>query len=42
MSRCGRARSDEEISYQLRGKLGKSRDEDVDDMVPGTLVGEVD
>ena len=42
MSRCGRARSDEEISYQLRGKFGKSRDEDVDDMVPGTLVGEVD
>ena len=39
---CGRARSDEEISYQLRGKLGKSRDEDVDDIVPGTQVGEVD
>ena len=29
-SRCGRARSDEEICYQLRGKFGKSRDEDVD------------
>ena len=42
-SRCGRARSDEEICYyQLRGKFGKSRDEDVDDMVPGTQVGEVD
>ena len=35
-SRCGRARSDEEICYQLRGKFGKSSDEDVDDMVPGT------
>ena len=35
-SRCGRARSDEEICYQLRGKFGKSNDEDVDDMVPGT------
>ena len=43
-NRRGRARSDEEISYQLRGKFGKSRDEDVDDddMVPGTQVGEVD
>ena len=38
MSRCGWVRSDEEISYQLRGKLGKSRDEDVDDIVPGTQV----
>ena len=35
-SRCGRARSDEEICHQLRGKFGKSSDEDVDDMVPGT------
>ena len=35
-SRCGRARSDEEICYQLRGKFGKTSDEDVDDMVPGT------
>ena len=26
-SRCGRAHSDEEICYQLRGKFGKSRDE---------------
>ena len=42
VSRCGWARSDEEISYQLRGKFGKSRDEDVDDMVPGTQLGEVD
>ena len=42
VSRCGWVRSDEEISYQLRGKLGKSRDEDVDDIVPGTQVGEVD
>ena len=42
VSRCGRARSDEEISYQLRGKFGKSRDEDVDDMVPCTQVGEFD
>ena len=32
-SRCGRARSDEEICYQLRGKFGKSRDEDVDEDV---------
>ena len=31
-SRCGRAHSDEEICYQLRGKFGKSRDEDVDDI----------
>jgi len=35
-SRCGRARSDEEICYQLRGKFGKSRHEDIDDMVPAT------
>ena len=45
-SRCGRARSDEEICYyQLRGKFGKSRDEDVDEdvvTVPGTQVGAVD
>ena len=41
-SRCGRARSDEEVYYELRGKFGKSRDEDVDDMAPGTQVGEVD
>ena len=40
-NRCGRTRSDEEISYQLRGKFGKSRDEDVDDMVPGHQVGQV-
>ena len=40
-SRCGRAHSDEEICYQLRGKFGKSRDEDVDDMVPGHQVGQV-
>ena len=40
-SRCGRARSDEEICYQLRGKFGKSRDEDVDDMVLGHQVGQV-
>ena len=26
-NRRGRARSDEEISYQLRGKFGKSRDD---------------
>jgi len=32
-SRCGRAHSDEEVCYQLRGKFGKSRDEDVDHMV---------
>ena len=36
VSRCGWARSDEEISYQLRGKFGKSRDEDVDDMISDT------
>ena len=44
-SRCGRAHSDEEICYQLRGKFGKSRDEDVDEdvvTVPGTQVGAVD
>ena len=42
-SRCGRVHSDEEICYyQLRGKFGKSRDEDVDDMVPCTQVGEFD
>jgi hypothetical protein len=44
-SRCGWARSDEEICYQLRGKFGKSRDEDVDEdvvTVPGTQVGAVD
>ena len=44
-SRCGRAHSDEEICYQLRGKFGKSRDEDVEEdvvMVPGTQVGAVD
>ena len=36
-SRCGRVHSDEEICYyQLRGKFGKSRHEDVDDMVPAT------
>ena len=35
-SRCGRERSDEELCYQLRGKFGKSRHEDVDDMVPAT------
>ena len=41
-SRCGRARSDEEICYyQLRGKFGKSRDEDVDDMVLRHQVGQV-
>ena len=40
-SRCGRAHSDEEICYQLRGKFGKSRDGDVDDMVPGHQVGQV-
>ena len=40
----GRDRSDEEICYQLRGKFGKSRDEDVEEdvvMVPGTQVGAV-
>ena len=43
-NRRGRARSDEEISYyQLRGKFGKSRDEDVDEDTGGcTQVGEVD
>ena len=41
-SRCAQARSDEEICYELRGKFGKSSDEDVDDMAPGTQVGEVD
>ena len=44
-SHCGRDRSDEEICYQLRGKFGKSRDEDVEEdvvMVPGTQVGAVD
>ena len=42
-SRCGRAHSDEEICYQLRGKFGKSRDEDVDEDTGGcTQVGEVD
>ena len=41
-SRCGRVHSDEEICYyQLRGKFGKSRDEDVDDMVLGHQVGQV-
>ena len=35
-SRCGRARSDDEICYQVRGKFGKSMDEDIDDMLPGT------
>ena len=35
--------SDEEVYYELRGKFGKSRDEDAfDDMAPGTQVGEVD
>ena len=42
-SRCGRAHSDEEVCYQLRGKFGKSRDEDVDEDTGGcTQVGEVD
>ena len=38
-SRCGRAHSDEEVCYQLRGKFGKSRD--VDHMVLGHQVGQV-
>ena len=39
-SRCGRAHSDEEVCYQLRGKFGKSRDEDAfDDMAPGHTGG---
>ena len=34
--RCGRMTHDDEICYQVRGKFGKSMDEDQDDMVPDT------
>ena len=37
----GPQRWGDEISYLLRGKFGKSRDEDVDDMVLGHQVGQV-
>ena len=32
--RCGREACDDEIYYQVRGKFGKSKDEDQDDMGP--------
>ena len=42
VSMCTEKMTDEEICYyQLRGKFGKSRDEDVDDMVLGHQVGQV-
>ena len=34
--RRGAERSDEEIHYQLRGKFGQNKDEDLDDMIPDT------
>ena len=34
--RVGRARADEDWSYQVRGKFGDDSDEDSDDMVPDT------
>ena len=34
--RCGRMTHDDEICYQVRGKFGKSMDEDQDDMEPDT------
>lgn len=34
--RCGKEVDDDEICYQVRGKFGKHKREDIDDMVPDT------